>query len=340
MASRKKTKSDSTSKTISRKSHDSEPTPVFDPQTPSMESESPLLLGVPFCSLELTEDHPISMKELVQVMTVFQHNLSKITLHQLQETVDNRISLLLQNSFEEQDGKLNDLGKNINHISQQFDDMKSELEEIKKSQVFLEKTYEEHKEVVLATKNLAYTNQNKVADLKNNITDLQDEMKSLKLQNDQLDQYSRRDSLEVHGVPVKQHEDTDAIIQDIAQKVNVKIDVKDISVSHRLPKPFPHDAKGTSPYPPAILVKFASRNVRNLIFGNRRNLVKNQGTNSIYIRENLSSYNRQLFNKAKALKKEKNYKYLWTNQCRIYVRKNDDSRCLRIENESDLTKIQ
>ncbi|CAF1199725.1 unnamed protein product, partial [Didymodactylos carnosus] len=50
-----------------------------------------------------------------------------------------------------------------------------------------------------------------------------------------IEQYSKRRDLIITGIPMKQREDTTSIITDLAKSLGVKIDVKDIYATHRLP---------------------------------------------------------------------------------------------------------
>ena len=52
---------------------------------------------------------------------------------------------------------------------------------------------------------------------------------------DALEQYGRRQNLEIVGVPVKDNENTNAIVMEVARLMNVKVEPHHISISHRLP---------------------------------------------------------------------------------------------------------
>jgi hypothetical protein len=83
------------------------------------------------------------------------------------------------------------------------------------------------------------------------------------LEQDQRDQYSRREILRVSGVPYKQGENTTQIMIAIAIDLGVFITPADISVSHRSGR-----RGGRGPRP--ILCKFVRRDVKNLILANRK----------------------------------------------------------------------
>ena len=56
----------------------------------------------------------------------------------------------------------------------------------------------------------------------------------IEVQLEELDQYGRRENLEVHGIPWSQNENTNAIVKKVTESLKVKLDDKDISTSHRL----------------------------------------------------------------------------------------------------------
>lgn len=106
------------------------------------------------------------------------------------------------------------------------------------------------------------------------------------LEADQRDQYSRRETLRVTGVPYKQGETTTQIMTQIAYNLGVYITDADISVSHRA-------GRRGGPGPRPILVKFVRRDVKNQILSNKR-LARNIKTDPdgnpvrIFVDENLT----------------------------------------------------
>ena len=48
-------------------------------------------------------------------------------------------------------------------------------------------------------------------------------------------------------------------------------------------------------------------------------------SNKIFINENLTRKNKELFNSCLKIKREKGYKFIWTNIGKIYMRKTDSS---------------
>lgn len=62
--------------------------------------------------------------------------------------------------------------------------------------------------------------------------------------------------------------------------------------------------------------------------------------NHIYINESLSPKNKELFKECLKLKREMNFKFIWTHYGRIYLRKDANSPAKAVSNQKDLELIQ
>ena len=75
-----------------------------------------------------------------------------------------------------------------------------------------------------------------------------------------MEQYSRRDCLEIRGIPQSQEEDTDEIVKKVGELIDVDLNCEDISVSHRLSDGTRTRSDGVHiKRVPAIIVKFTKR---------------------------------------------------------------------------------
>ena len=59
----------------------------------------------------------------------------------------------------------------------------------------------------------------------------------------------------------------------------------------------------------------------------------------VFINENLSRETKILFRKANDIKKKLSWKFIWSNYGIIFLRKNEDSKVVRVTTESDLKNI-
>ena len=94
-----------------------------------------------------------------------------------------------------------------------------------------------------------------------------------------------------------------------------------------------------------IIVRFSNRDKRNELYGKRKLLNKiqfekiNSSLASTQIRKNLTAYRKMLLSEAVKAKKLLNFKFIWTSQGRICLRKDLESRIINVKLLSDLSKI-
>ena len=122
-----------------------------------------------------------------------------------------------------------------------------------------------------------------------------------------LQQYSRRSSLRIFGVPEKEKEDTDQIVCDIvSSKLGIPITRNDIDRSHRTGK----HTRDTRSKHRSIIAKFCTYRKRTEIIRSRKKL-KGSG---ITIQEDLTHQNAELYTKTY---KDPKVKAAWTHDGKI-----------------------
>ena len=101
-------------------------------------------------------------------------------------------------------------------------------------------------------------------DMKKENSELQKRVKTLESAADAAEQYSRRNCLRISGLEETDRENTDNILFDIAEAIDVNIDLRDIDRSHRLGKPGTEGVPRTKPRD--IIVKVVSYRVRSMFY--------------------------------------------------------------------------
>ena len=154
---------------------------------------------------------------------------------------------------------------------------------------------------------------------------------------DRLEQYKRRQNLEIVGIPVQDGENTNAIVIEVAKLFDVNLTPEQISTSHRLP------AKNRKNISPPIIARFTNRDVRNKIYANRKatrtaSLINFSvpGTEKVYVSENLFRPRKKLFWQTKQKAKKVGFKYFWTTNENIFVKQIDQAEVIVIKNKKDL----
>ena len=105
---------------------------------------------------------------------------------------------------------------------------------------------------------------------------------------------------------------------------------------------------GERAFPPAVIVKFMSRDVCEKLYRARK-VLKNLTSrdlgysekNRIFINESLTLSNKERFKGCLKVKKEKGFKFLWTSGGTIFMRKDQHvhSKVIQINNANALRKI-
>lgn len=134
-------------------------------------------------------------------------------------------------------------------------------------------------------------------------------IEDLEKQVDKLEQYTRRNSLRITGVPEKETEDLYAETLKLANEkldVSPPISITDIDRVHRIG---PRQSSGNSA-PRTIILKMATYRARANIYKNRSKLRNNR--DKIFLNEDLTKARSSLFRDARQFKREKKIIDCWT----------------------------
>jgi len=156
-----------------------------------------------------------------------------------------------------------------------------------------------------------------------------DELQDIQVNLDNLEQYSRKNSLEFHGIPDEVNIPTDQVVCKIAQAIGVEIQEDDIEISHRIGR-----KRGDKP----VLAKFVSHKVKSKIYKARTNLkavsVQSlfpgssvssvRGTTArpkgIFINENLTPYRKEMMGLAVEKRHDGKINKVWTLDGKIFIK--------------------
>lgn len=168
-----------------------------------------------------------------------------------------------------------------------------------------------------------------------------DECHRLQQEVRELQQYTRRENLEIVGIPVTTGEDVYQIIEQVSKTLKVFYSRSEVSVAHRVPLP----ARSKSRHP-SIIVRFVSRSSRETWLGAARtarptrlttkDINPNLPEGHVYINEHLSPYNKLLLSKGKALVKEGKLAFAWAREGKILIKKSKEDRAVRVWDIEDL----
>ena len=170
--------------------------------------------------------------------------------------------------------------------------------------------------------------------VKNN-HDLERRVVQLELDSDALEQYSRRNTIRISGLPEVPSEDTDGAVLAIARELDVSLTPSDIDRSHRVGRIDDNRASGSGRRSRDIIVKFATYNARQRLYVKRKNLRQTESLKNIFINEDLTKKRSKLLYDARCLVRTKKLKSAYASDGKIFVRDNLDHRHL-IRGDADL----
>ena len=162
---------------------------------------------------------------------------------------------------------------------------------------------------------------------------------------DDIQKYSYQYNVKLLGVPECNERETAATSTELCVRLfngmGVEVKAHDIDIAHRVPH---RNASATGPKP--IVCKFVRRVVKDEVIRQRKEAskVKSEALGlssdaslcNVLVMEHLTPKAQNLLAEAKRFSKQHNFKFCWVKNAKIYLRKNEESRHIFINNLSDL----
>ena len=180
-------------------------------------------------------------------------------------------------------------------------------------------------------------------DAKKRINEQEEEIAELYDLQDRLEQYTRKNALEFHGIPESAYNSTEEAILKIAEALEVPVSSDDIEISHKL------NTQGNK----AIIAKFISHKDKTNLYRARTKLkhvkladlfpdssyaTRVQSTR-IFMNENLTSYRRRIMSRANEKRRDGELLSVWSMDGTIYVKTSPDGRPIKIIELEDLENL-
>ncbi|CAB4035483.1 Hypothetical predicted protein [Paramuricea clavata] len=194
-------------------------------------------------------------------------------------------------------------------------DLNKRLDEFEKTLSFFSEQYDQLIKITQTTKKQMQQIESKIEDQGKTITGLKNNDYDNMAAIDEIQQYQRRDCLEITAT------------------LGVLLNENDISTAHRLPP--------TRKIQDRIIVKFVRRDIREEIY-KKRKVLNGKLTDclpsvnaeigksisqptKIFINESLTAYRKRLFGKIHDYRRQHNYKFIWTANGKILLRQTESS---------------
>lgn len=210
---------------------------------------------------------------------------------------------------------LSDLTNSVKFMSAKFDDFSKQL-----------------KEVLYNIKELK--EENNV--LKENNIKLNSDIYKLSKRLNLLEQKSMLNHVEIIGVPDLKNENCEKVVENIAAVMGQPVTViKAFSIRSKIPnKPMKIIAELSSTHQKKTLMESAKKKKVKACSIN-----ESWGNGGIFVNNYLTQYNSNLFFKSRMFAKENNFKFVWYNDCKIFIKKSETSKATIIYDETDLSKL-
>lgn len=236
--------------------------------------------------------------------------------------------------------KLDKIDTRLTEMFKEVKSVKNEVEEMGRSMDFINENFEmfknELKEIVNENKRLLQQQ----VELKKECNDLRSQMEIMKMDLEILDRERLSDSLELSEVPSIPDERPVDIVKKIAITVGIKLDKEQIKSVYRM-QPIKGRTNGI------LVVKMKYKHDRDALLKGIKNkkptdrdLELGNMNSRIYAREVLTREARELYFKALALKRELGWKFLWTNEGKVFLREAEGKIYHIIKNLGDILKLR
>ena len=242
---------------------------------------------------------------------------------------------------------LNNIQRNTDELLKENRALRNQYEELQKSLEFhiakvesLETENKALKKEVSSLKKAVRNAEEEIADLNDDLDGFKNDLGAAINQIDDLEQYTRKHNLEIHGISESSEENLPEKIIKLGKVLNVHIANNDIDICHRVA------TRRSSGDPRPIIVRFRSYRAKSELYKARKHLKSASlsnyfhNTEAVYINENLTNYRRDLFAKVRKFKKNNNWHSAWTMDGKIFIKKKSQSdQVKRIYEAEDLKNI-
>lgn len=235
----------------------------------------------------------------------------KIQLKAIEDKLDNLATSLKK--METVPDELKTIQSSLNFLSDMYDNLTKELQEEKKKRETLGK---------------------EMSVLKNQNQWLHRELTKTKIEINELNQYGRKNNIEIHGVDIKDNENLSDIVSEMSKVLRLPpIVPTSIEACHRLKTP---------KIKPAIIIRFTNRKDAEQWLQKKKtgltskNLISGGSDDKIFINENLTPRNRELFWQSRMAAKKHSYKYVWVKNGQIFMKKDDTTSKIQIHCYDDI----
>lgn len=230
-------------------------------------------------------------------------------------------------------------------ISQEFKSVKTDMGELTASVQFLSEKFDASAKIMTEIKQ-------EITDLKRENKKLREESKSLgkrvceleeRVRN--MEQYSRKNNIEISGIPTTPNEDVKTIVKDVGTALGLEVEPSQIAAAHRIPT---YNQSRT----PSVVVQFFDRAVKEDFIAKFKEtraqnnhltaakVNKSFPAQRVYVNDHLSPENKRFLAALKVKCKELNFAFVWSRDGKFFVRKTAGDKAIKVSTTDDISKLK
>ncbi|KAI8424353.1 hypothetical protein MSG28_002892, partial [Choristoneura fumiferana] len=226
------------------------------------------------------------------------------------------------------DDTVRSMQTDITVLSNNSDEMRAELSELQSETVGLRSENQQLRKIISE------------CDYKKGLNDAKETIERLSKENNDSKQFSMMNNLEISGIPYNKGENLLTILHSMSVKVGFTMQGSDVDTIHRVRR-YQSNVTGSQKAvrPPAIIVRFTQRKRKDEFLSAiraRRGIttadIELPGpASNVYVSDHLTPENKLLLKRARQIKIDLQYTYLWTRDCKIQMRKRDNSKAAQAD---------
>ena len=160
---------------------------------------------------------------------------------------------------------------------------------------------------------------------------LQEQVREQKIEIAELNQYGRRQNIEICNVPESiDQKDLENHVIEILKSLNIKIVASNIVGCHRIGK--------KSKRPRNVIVRFINRKTAFTVLKRKKEL-KNGNFKNYFVIENLCPLNKRIFNKLYRLKMEKEIHSVWSFNGQVFCKLVEDGDRIQVQHVDEIADL-
>ena len=238
---------------------------------------------------------------------------------------------------------LTEIQTSVSNILEENLLFKEELKELRSAYKSQKRELDELKTSMAVTVKANMALKADLASTKERLVKEMEETDLLKEEIDDLEQYTRKNSLEIHGVPEDAYTSTEEVVIKLGEVLEAPISSEDIEISHKL-----------KTRNKAIIVEFLNHKVKSKLYKCRVKLKHVKPADvfpsasysaaidrepRLFINENLTAYRRDIMKKANGMRRDQLIQSAWTLDGKVFVKTSPEGQPVRIYCLEDLDNL-